>query len=109
MRSSDLSSGGAPSADTRILITGACGQIGTELTTALRARYGDANVVVTDLQPLPAHLTQCGPGERLDVTDRDALARVVQKYGINTIYHLAAILSATGEEKPRLAWSVNTG
>jgi nucleoside-diphosphate-sugar epimerase len=104
MRSSD-----SPSDDTRILITGACGQIGTELTTALRGRYGDANVVVTDVQPLPARLTQCGPGERLDVTDRDALARLVEKYRINTIYHMAAILSATGEEVPRLAWTVNTG
>ncbi len=64
---------------------------------------------MTDVQPLPARLTQCGPGERLDVMDRDALARLVQKYRIDTIYHLAAILSATGEEKPRLAWAVNTG
>lgn len=114
MPSSDPSSDGvlftdAPVTGASILITGACGQIGTELTTALRARYGDANVVVSDLQPLPARLTRCGPGERLDVTDRDALARVVQKYGIDTIYHLAAILSAAGEEKPRTAWAVNIG
>ena len=79
------------------------------MTTALRARYGNANVVVTDVQPLPARLTQCGPGERLDVTDRDALAALVQKHRIDTIYHMAAILSATGEEKPRLAWTVNIG
>jgi nucleoside-diphosphate-sugar epimerase len=93
----------------RILITGGCGQIGTELTTALRARYGNENVVVTDVQPLPAKLAQCGPGERLDVTDRDGLTALVRKYHINTIYHMAAILSATGEEKPRLAWTVNIG
>jgi nucleoside-diphosphate-sugar epimerase len=93
----------------RILITGASGQIGTELTTALRARYGDDNVVVTDLQPLPARTTHCGPAEQLDVTDRDALANLVRKYRINTVYHLAAILSATGEEKPRMAWQVNIG
>lgn len=99
-----------PSSDNaRILITGACGQIGTELTAALRAHHGDDNVVATDVQPLPARLTDRGPGERLDVTDRDALANLVRKYRINTIYHMAAILSATGEEKPRLAWQVNTG
>jgi len=95
--------------DARILITGACGQIGTELTTALRTLHGGDRVVVTDLQPLPDHLTADGPGERLDVTNRDALATVVRKHRINTIYHLAAILSATGEEKPRLAWQVNIG
>ncbi len=104
-----MSSSQASSSGARILITGACGQIGSELTAALRARHGDANVVVTDVQPLPARLTQCGPGERLDVTDRDALTAVVRKYQIDTIYHMAAILSATGEEKPRLAWSVNIG
>jgi len=95
--------------DARILITGACGQIGTELTTALRTLHGGDRVVVTDLQPLPDHLTADGPGEQLDVTNRDALAAVVHKHRINTIYHLAAILSATGEEKPRLAWQVNIG
>lgn len=95
--------------DARILITGACGQIGTELTAALRTLHGGDRVVVTDLQPLPDHLTADGPGERLDVTNRDALATVVRKHRINTIYHLAAILSATGEEKPRLAWQVNIG
>ena len=97
------------SSDARILIIGACGQIGSELAAALRTLYGGGNVVVSDLQPLPAHLTADGPGERLDVTNRDALAAVVRRHRINTIYHLAAILSATGEEKPRLAWQVNIG
>ena len=58
---------------------------------------------------MPPALAQCGPHERLDVTDRDALAALVRKHSINTIYHMAAILSATGEEKPRLAWTVNIG
>ena len=99
-----------PSSDeARILITGARGQIGTELTTALRTLHGGNRVIATDVQPLPDHLTADGPGERLDVTNRDALAAVVRKHRINTIYHLAAILSATGEEKPRLAWQVNIG
>lgn len=93
----------------RILITGAGGQIGTELTTALRARHGNDNVIATDIQPLPQRLSATGPTERLDVTDRDALAGLVRKHRINTIYHMAAILSATGEEKPRLAWSINIG
>ena len=93
----------------RILITGACGQIGTELTTALRTLHGGDSVVATDVQPLPAHLTADGPGERLDVTNRDALADLVRRHRIDTIYHLAAILSATGEDKPRLAWQVNIG
>jgi nucleoside-diphosphate-sugar epimerase len=98
-----------PSGSSRILITGACGQIGTELTAALRARYGGENVVATDVAPMPPALTECGPAARLDVTDRDALFALVRKYRVDTIYHLAAILSATGEEKPRLAWAVNIG
>lgn len=93
----------------RILITGASGQIGSELTVALRAKFGSENVVATDVAPMPPGLTECGPTERLDVTDRDALLALVRKHRIDTIYHLAAILSATGEEKPRLAWAVNIG
>jgi nucleoside-diphosphate-sugar epimerase len=98
----------ATSQSSRILITGACGQIGTELSVELRRRYGNDNVVVTDVAPFPAVLC-AGPSERLDVTNREALVALVQRYRIDTIYHMAAILSATGEEKPRLAWSVNTG
>jgi nucleoside-diphosphate-sugar epimerase len=99
-----------PTPDTgRILVTGACGQIGTELTAALRARHGGENVVATDVAPMPRALTDCGPTERLDVTDRDALLALVRKHRISVIYHMAAILSATGEEKPRLAWAVNIG
>lgn len=97
------------SVTTRILVTGACGQIGTELMAALRQRHGRANVVATDIQPPPPALAAAGPYERLDVTQRDALAQLVQRYQIDTIYHMAAILSATGEEKPRLAWGVNMG
>ncbi len=93
----------------RILVTGAGGQIGTELVAALRSRYGDANVVATDIQPLPQHIREAGPTARLDVTQADALAELVRSCNIDTIYHMAAILSATGEEKPRLAWNVNIG
>ncbi len=94
---------------TRILVTGARGQIGTELITALRQRYGRDNVLATDLLPVAPALTADGPYERLDVTDRDWLAWLVKQRRIDTIYHMAAILSATGEEKPRLAWNVNIG
>ena len=91
----------------KILVTGACGQIGSELTTALRERYGNENVVVTDIaEPAPA-LRDTGPFEFLDVTQRGAIAAVVDRYEIDTIYHMAAILSATGERKPHLAWNVN--
>lgn len=93
----------------RVLVTGAGGQIGTELTAALRARHGSENVLATDVAPMPRALVDCGPTERLDVTDRGALLSLVRKHRIDTIYHMAAILSATGEEKPRLAWSVNIG
>ncbi len=94
---------------TRILITGACGQIGTELTAALRARHGGENVIATDIQPPPPALAASGPYERLDATQRDALVALVGRHRVDTIYHMAAILSATGEEKPRLAWNVNIG
>ena len=91
----------------RILVTGADGQIGSELTPALRARYGQENVIATDIaEPCPA-LCDSGPFEFLDVTQKGAIAAVVDRYNIDTIYHMAAILSATGERKPQLAWNVN--
>ena len=92
---------------TRILVTGACGQIGSELVSALRERYGNENVVVTDIAEPSAALRDAGPFEFLNVTQKGAIAAVVDRYEINTIYHLAAILSATGERKPHLAWNVN--
>lgn len=91
----------------KILVTGACGQIGSELTLVLRERYGNANVIASDvILPLPA-LRDSGPFEFVDVTQQETIRTVAGRHGIDIIYHLAAILSATGEEKPHRAWNVN--
>ncbi len=87
-----------------VLIIGAGGQIGAVLTEALREVYGADQVVATDLKPLEA---QAGPSEILNAMDGPALEAVVKKWRINQIYHLAAILSATGEKDPMLAWNIN--
>ncbi len=93
---------------TKILVTGACGQVGSELVPALRERYGGENVVASDIAETNLALRETGPFEFLDVTQRGAIGAVVDRYNINIIYHLAAILSAVGENKPQLAWNVNT-
>jgi len=91
----------------RILITGAAGQIGSELSVALGRKYGEENVVITDIVKPAGLPAGAGPFERLDVTDGPALAALIAKYEVDTIYHLAAILSASGEKKPLKAWEVN--
>jgi threonine 3-dehydrogenase len=85
-------------------VTGALGQIGSELTPELREMYGKENVIASDLRFLS---TDEGPFEILDVTDRKRLEEIVIEYDIEAIIHLAAILSASGELNPQLAWHVN--
>ncbi|OGD21384.1 MAG: UDP-glucose 4-epimerase [Candidatus Aminicenantes bacterium RBG_13_64_14] len=91
----------------RIMMTGAAGQIGSELAQALRKKHGADNVLVTDLVRPPAALAEAGPFELLDVTDRRALDGLIGKYAVDTVYHLATLLSATGEKNPQKAWDVN--
>ncbi|MCS7239779.1 MAG: NAD-dependent epimerase/dehydratase family protein, partial [Candidatus Bipolaricaulota bacterium] len=93
---------------TKILVTGATGQIGSELTLVLRERYGRENVIAAGHRRTPpAKLAASGPFISLDVTARHELERVVEEHRITHIYHLAAILSASGEQNPDLAWRVN--
>jgi nucleoside-diphosphate-sugar epimerase len=92
----------------RILVTGAVGQIGSELTPALRKRYGAENVVATGHHTPPTpKLRDAGPFEFIDCARKETVEAVIEKYKIDTIYHLAAILSGAGEKNPSLAWDVN--
>jgi nucleoside-diphosphate-sugar epimerase len=91
----------------KILVIGASGQIGVELTLALRQIYGNANVVASDLREQNPLLQGTGPYVSLDVMNKEMLHVQVIRQGITQIYHLAAILSATGEKNPSLAWHLN--
>lgn len=91
-----------------ILILGAGGQIGSELTPHLRSIYGESHVVATDVRA-NERLAQAGPFETLDALNAQALADVVKKYNIDAIFNLVALLSAKGEENPQLAWKINMG
>ncbi len=91
----------------RILVIGASGQIGVELTLALRKIYGNTNVVASDLREQNPLLEGTGPYVSLDVMNKEMLHVQVIRQGISQVYHLAAILSATGEKNPGLAWNLN--
>ncbi|HAR36616.1 MAG TPA: UDP-glucose 4-epimerase [Acidobacteria bacterium] len=92
----------------RILVTGSVGQIGSELTLALRDRFGAENVVATGRKTAPSDaLKNSGPFYFIDVAKRETLEEVVRKHDIDTIVHMAAILSAVGEQNPMRCWDVN--
>ncbi len=88
-----------------ILVIGACGQIGSELTMALRKIY--KTVIAADLKEPGAEVKESGIFLRLDVLNKTGLYETLKKYNVTQVYHLAAILSATGEKNPELAWRVN--
>src|SRR5450759_2003347 len=90
-----------------ILLTGCGGQIGSELTLELRRRYGNHNVIGSDKRIITVGpLAETGPMETMDVTNPAEIDALVKKYNIDTIYHLAAVLSAVGEKNPGLAWNI---
>jgi len=93
----------------RILVTGALGQIGSELVPALRARHGAEQVIASDIRVPPAGAGTDGPFAVLDVTNFRQLQDLVRRHEIGTLYHLAALLSATAEERPHVAWEINMG
>ena len=90
-----------------ILVLGASGQIGGELTEKLRAIYGSTHVIASDIRNGDSLLMSSGPFEIIDATDKEAILTVVKKYGVTQIYLLAAMLSATGEKYPKKAWDLN--
>ncbi|MBR9991006.1 MAG: L-threonine 3-dehydrogenase [Gemmatimonadetes bacterium] len=94
---------------TKIVVTGAAGQVGTELVPALREVYGETEVLATDVRVPGTGTLLDGPFEALDCLDAAAVAEVVRRHAADTIYHLAALLSASAEQKPQLAYEVNMG
>lgn len=92
----------------KILFTGCGGQIGSELTLAFRQIYGNDNIIASDVSDrISTELRESGPFVHLDVLDTKAIAETIDKYKIDAVVHLAAILSAVGEKNPQLAWNVN--
>lgn len=92
---------------TTILVLGACGQIGTELTLVLRAKYGNDKVVASDIREPQLEELKNGPFEILDASDGEQMRAICERYEVGTMYHLVAMLSATGEKFPMKAWDLN--
>lgn len=91
----------------KILIIGASGQIGIELVLELRKLYGDQNVIASDIKTPPYEIMEGGPYELLDVLNKKQIAVVIQKHSITQVYLLAALLSATAEQNPKVGWKLN--
>lgn len=93
----------------KILVTGALGQIGSELVIKLRENYGSDHVIATDIRKTDNPVVSSGPFEILDVMDAENMLAIAKRYQVDTVIHLAALLSATAEAKPLLAWNLNMG
>lgn len=91
----------------KILIIGACGQIGTELTHSLRAIYGTGNVIASDIRKLNNDVVNSGPFEVVNALDFNQIEHLIEKYQIDEVYLMAALLSATAEKNPAFAWDLN--
>lgn len=91
----------------KILVIGACGQIGVELTAALRALFGNENIVASDLRDEHPLLKGTGPYVSCDVMNKELLLSIIKEHQVTQVYLLAAILSATGEKNPTMAWQIN--
>ncbi len=91
----------------KIVVIGSNGQIGTELVTELRRSYGDGNVIACDIRRPDYDIKNAGPFEFVNVLEKDILKQLFQKYKPTQVYLLAALLSATGEQNPKLAWDLN--
>jgi len=92
---------------TKILIIGACGQIGTELTHQLRTIYGNENVIASDIRKLNNDVVNNGIFEVLNALDFNQIEHIIEKYHIEEVYLMAALLSATAEKNPAFAWDLN--
>ena len=95
----------------RILVTGGLGQIGSELVAALRERYGAEQVIASDIRVPSVAEREADPGpfEFVDCTNQRQIEEALRRHDVGTIYHLAALLSATAEQKPQIAWDINMG
>lgn len=93
--------------DTKILIIGACGQIGTELTNKLRTIYGKDNVIASDIRKLNTDIVNEGIFEVVNALDYNQIEHLLEKYQITDVYLMAALLSATAEKNPAFAWDLN--
>src|SRR3569833_2685445 len=91
----------------KILVIGTLGQIGTELTAALRSRYGAGAVIAADINASDSSMTRQGPYVQLNALDKHTLHALVLRENIKQVYHLAAMLSANGEKHPLKAWELN--